>query len=355
MEKLSKHELKNIVYKICSEELKKHNLNTNIVSLTTLEYYIKYIPNRYEFNKNNFNKLKKIPFSHILAYNNLFDDGETDIIIFLDKFKNIDNQLLNIVNTCFHEIRHSMQRTFDDYSYEKLLTEVDKFLRNCYPYDYKYNHKHYSNEIGANMYAINMTKEFLRHNYPNIYKEEKDNIEKKESNIKADYILYDATDRVNKAINAARLIQVNINSISPLFNIFMGDDNSFKPIENMIKNPNFDALDKRIIYTVLSSDLFLKNIEIEKLSDEELNTLNEALQYTHTVYCNQYNFLYKSITNNSIDPQSIIKLMYLMGKISQKKETIEKYISLLNNTQNKEQYQYEFIKNKLKGKNIEIL
>lgn len=357
MKKLSTKEMKNISYTIISKELQKHNLEAIIYPVSVFEYYTKYIPNKYLSDKNNFIKLLKLPFIHALACNLLFDDKENNIIIFLDKFKNKDKQLLNLINTCFHEIRHSIQQTFDDYSYNMFLRKIDCFLKKCFPYNYQSYHDCYSYEIGSNIYAITMTKEFLKNNYPTIYQEEKNNIEKREENIRANYILYDATDRVNQVINTARSMQISINNISPIFNIFINSDNSFKSIKDIIKHPNFKKLDKRIIYAVLTSDSFFKSIDIEKISSEELVILNESLQYTHTVYHNQIEFCWKNRKNivNNTNAQSIINWMTSIKRISQRQKIIDKYMTLLNNSQNKEQYQYEFIKKRIKENNIEIL
>ncbi len=91
---------------------------------------------------------------------------------------------------------------------------------------------------------------------------------------------------------------------------------------------------------------------MEQLSDEELDTLNESLQYTYTIYNNQYQFIFNEFNNDNIKFKFFIKATEKLIKNIKK---IKNHLLLLNSAQNSKQYQYEFIKSKLKEKNVEIL
>ena len=228
MKKLSIKEMKEIANQIISKELEEYHLDVNFFPMTTFEYYMQYVPKSHFNDINSLIQLIKYPFTTMYAYNLLFKNGKNDIIILLDKFKKIDSQLFNLLDTCFHEIRHSIQQKFDSYSYAGFLKKVEVFLRKCYQANYQLYHDCYSDEIDANMFAASKTKEFLKKNYPDIYRLENDIMEKNDKKIKINYLLCDASNKICKAIYTARLVKKNLNEMSPAFNIFIYDYNNFK-------------------------------------------------------------------------------------------------------------------------------
>ncbi len=95
----------------------------------------------------------------MLAFNNL---KEKDIVIFLnriDKIEKVDN-IFQLARTCYHEVRHSIQQNFDNYSYEGFLRNID-LLRTNKIY-YQVEHDSFSFEIGANLYGISKAKEYIK-------------------------------------------------------------------------------------------------------------------------------------------------------------------------------------------------
>ncbi len=357
MKKLSTKEMKKIAYEIVSKELEKYdNINVHIFPVTTLEYYTKYIKklikfyidNEIHLDKSDFLELIKEPFSNTLAYNQMFDvwiDSQITkftifTVIFIKKIKKMNLPLINLLVNCYHEARHSIQLTFDNYSYVKFLRYIDGILIDNNNTDYNKNHNSYSIEIGANLYGITKAEEFLKNKYPDIYELEIETIKNYEKKYKLDYMLFDATVQIDKALNIANEKQINLNDKIPIFSIFMSGDNSFKSIEDMIKNPDFEKLDKRIAYTFLSSNSYLKNVDIEKLSAEEQTILNEALQYTYTIYNNQYKFIWKMFNNEDVNFKFFIETAEGLIK---KRKYIDEKIKLINN-KNKIK-QYELIKN----------
>ncbi len=353
MEKFSNKEMKKIAYEIISQELKDYSNNEDvyIFPVTTLEYYTQFIARfikvcntkKIHYSINALIQLIERPFKtsgcHIEMRTN--KNLIISIIIFINNLKKINPFFINFLATCYHELRHSIQLTFDDYCYPNFLRLIEDLLIAYNFTNYNNNHDNYSTEIGANLYAIIKTEEFLKNKYPDIYELEAQNIKNCENDYKQDYILFDAVNQMNKALEVVNKENLKINDKIPIFNIFVRDDNSFKSIEDMIKNPEFQKLDKRIIYTILSSNSFLKNIDIQQLSLDELTTLDEALQYTYTIYHNQYRFILNKLNNKEINFKFFIETA---ERLIKNIKEINKHITLLNSAKDKKQYQYKLNK-----------
>lgn len=334
MKKLSTKEMKKIAYEVISKELEKHNLKANIYPVSILEYYTKYIPNINFLDIKDFLNTIKYPFFNKYA---IYDTLNASIIILINDFKKRNMPLFFFIFSCYHETIHSIQAFLNDYNYSKFLFNIESILSENNCKDYYDNHDNYSIEIGANLYGTFKTEELLKNEYPDIYKLEAQNIKNQENAYKIDYILYDAVDQINKVLNIVNKKKFKINDEMPIFNIFVRNDNSFKSIGDMLKNPEFERLDKRIIYTILSSDLFLKSINIQKLSNEELDTLNEALQYTYTIYNNQYKFIWEKFNNEEINFKFFIESA---ERLIKNIKEIDKYVLLLNTAKNSNQNQH---------------
>lgn len=358
MKKLSTKEMKEVAYKIISNELEEYtNMEIYVSPVTNFEYYTNYIgkfikfytDNELYLGKNKFLELIKRPFNNTtIAYTQHFVYSEEDkktgfinfICILIDKIKKDKHSHIELLRACYHEARHSIQLNFDINSYACFLHYAEGVLINNNYTNYNKSHDNYSIEIGANLYGIFKTEDFLKNKYPDVYKLEKGYIKGLETSFKLDYMLYDAVGQMNKALELVNKKSLKINDEIPIFNIFMGDDNSFKSINDIIKNPNFEKIDKRIVYTVLSSDLFLNSIDIEKLSDIELTTLNEALQYTYTIYSNQYKFIWEKFNNEEINFKFFIESA---KRLIKNIKEIDKHLLLLNNA--KENKRQQFSKN----------
>ncbi len=344
--------MKRIAYDIISKELEKNNLDANIYLVNTFEYYIKYIPNVNFESMSNFISALKMPMltKGFTFWHLNYKVEKPDIVIFINYFKKYKNPLLNLIKNCFHETKHYIQLTADDYDYIKFMRNLETILTEYDWNNYINYHDDFLFEIEANIYAINKTKELLKGKYPNIYKLEKDTIDKMEKDYNIDYMLYDAIEQFDRLLHISNKIII-INTY-PAFDIFLNENNAFKPIKNIISNPNFEHVDKRIVHTVLSSNAFLKSIDMKKLSNEELVTLNESLQYTYNVYINQFRFILNSFNNNDININYFNQIKKLL---IEKIKNINEYIVLLNSAKNPKQYQYEFIKSRLRKNNVEIL
>lgn len=291
---LSVEEMKKIAHQIIEEEARQSNTKINIIfPLTIIEYY-----NEYVFKQ----KCKLTSIPSLLARPIIaggFNDNLTgNIIIFLDRSNRVEKteqRIFKLALICYHEARHSMQHNFDKYSYDGFLRDLDSYIYSANSLDYRLAHDKYSFEIGANIYGITKAKEFLQKNYPDLYEKEREEIEQLEKKYYFDYMTYDVSDTIDRTIKTLKAKNKssneqkndNIDQISPVLQMFLNEDTSFKRISEIMQNDKFKTIDKRIIYAFLTSRSFLESVNMEKLTDEELALLRESLQYTNTVYQNQ--------------------------------------------------------------------
>ena len=317
---LDTQQMKKIAQEIFEEESQKYGLDDSFFPLTFIEYYSNFIKT------GNFNLIRTggviRPF-HVGGINNI---TKGTIIIFLShvkKIKKIEKRYYRLATFCYHELRHSMQAKFDEFSYEGFLFDISNFARVSLPMDYSFEHDIYSYEIGAYLYGIRRAKDFLKNKYPSLYEKEKDDIEKEEKKYLEKYMLYDAADTFDIALSSIRnkrmSLEINKKVHYPLFDIFLKEDGSFRKISEMISDERFATLDYRIVAAVLSSKTFLRETNIEDLSLECLEVLNKALSYTNKVYQNQERFLEEhKITKGMSNIKNLLKHLESQKSLLQK-------------------------------------
>ncbi len=213
--------------------------------------------------------------------------------------------LFQVLKTSYHEIRHSVQLTFNKYSYEKFLCDIEDFFIKCdLGRDYKYNHDNYSFEIGANLYGTRMAKEYLMNNYPLIYEKDKGIIELIEKRYMDDYLLYNPSYTVDRVLPRIRIAcsfsknDENIKSISSVLSLFLNGDGSFKRPSEVMSNEKYQGLDKRIVYAMFSSLSFLKELKyMNDLSFEEISIVMDAMDYTSELCRRQMKFYNKIVAH----------------------------------------------------------
>lgn len=253
--------------------------------------------------------------------------------------------LFQVLKTSYHEIRHSVQLTFDRYSYERFLCDIENFFIMCnLGRDYKHNHDSYSFEIGANLYGTRMAREYLKKNYPKTYEREKRIIDAIEDRYKNDYMLYNPSYTIDRVIPWIRISSVfskndkTIKNISPVLSLFLNGDGSFKRPNEVMSNDKYHGLDKRIVYAFFSSELFLKELgNIKDLTSEEVSILNEAMDYTNEVCRVQMRYYDNEISamdepSNYFERQKM-RLIYMRSFFS-KYEYVKRYLGSF--TENKE-------------------
>ncbi|MBQ2872390.1 MAG: hypothetical protein IJE89_00100 [Bacilli bacterium] len=297
MKKLTSAEIKKIANEICEEEKKQYGLETNIYPITIIEYYKESL-----FDKK-YKLIRKLEDIMLPIITSGFQSSKSHmVVIFVNSIKKIlriEQQYFTLVETCYHEMHHEFQKTIDKYSYEGFIYDIDSFIRNYDDKDYATNGKQYSFEIGAYLYGISKAKEYMKKKFPILYEKDKENIKKSQKKHYFNYVMYDASDRFEKAIQLVKKILKknnenkieNIEKISPIFEVFLNSDMSFKKINEIIRNEKFNELDKRIIYAILSSKTFLESVNLDELSAEELTIISSALEYTDLLYRKQLHYL----------------------------------------------------------------
>lgn len=293
-EKISVEEMKKIAREITESESKKYGIDINVRPVAFADIVNPdFFTNRsYTIDKRmkDFYQYSYLPCE---GYNNF----KGTMVVFVDKLlrsfvaKRISS-IFMLANVCYHEARHSAQKTFDRYSYESFLRDIEQFYRKVGGNrDYKKHHDSYSFEIGANLYGIRMAREYLKKYNLEVYEKFKDKIDRVEQQYEEDYKMYNASytiDRVLPRIRVASAFGDNeiikhdfIKDTSPVLGIFLNGDGSFKRPSEVMSNDKYQDLDKRIVYAMFSSLSFLRDLEhMDNLSLEEVSIVNEAIDYT---------------------------------------------------------------------------
>lgn len=321
VKKISTIELKRIAREIITSEEDKYTISINVRPITFMDI-ISLKDSGYSMQR------RKSDFGY---YTDLNCGGYNDLngttVIFLDKLDRLSRrrQISNIfllVSACYHEARHSEQQFFDKYSYARFLFDIERvYMQSDSSKDYNHNHNDYSFEIGANLYGIEMAREYLKKNYPKVYEEDKDKIDILEESFLVDYKLYNPTYFIDMVIPRIRNIRPlddnkkvkDIKDKSLILSIFLNDDGSIKRPREILNNRKYLKLDKIIIYAVYSSLSFLNELTcIDDLTEEEISIINEAIEYTSELCENQrkyFNELMVRPNDNAIIQNE--KIMYV--------------------------------------------
>ena len=285
---LSLRDIKRIAHNIIDEELSSHNLKTNIMPLT----YIEYSNNRTFRKRFILEKASKWIKGH--SFNGFYKVSTNDIVIFIDKIKKIkkfDKQIFKLAFVCYHEARHREQVEFSPYSYEGFMDFTDRLDI----FDYKLAHDYFSLEIGANLYGTRKAKEYMIKEYPQEYETQKEYIALLEQIYYYQYLTYDAPVHIDASLASIKLMNsifktkttkkedkknTKIKQYEAIYAIFLNEDLTFKSIDEIINNKDFVKLDKRIIYAMFSSKTFLSALDLNDLSQNGLQILHESLAYT---------------------------------------------------------------------------
>ncbi len=293
-EKISVEEMKKIAREITESESKKYGIDINVRPVAFADIVNPdFFTNRsYTIDKRmkDFYQYSYLPCG---GYNNF----KGTMVVFVDKLlrsfvaKRISS-IFMLANVCYHEARHSVQKTFDRYSYESFLRDIEQFYRKVGGNrDYRRHHDSYSFEIGANLYGIRMASEYLKKYNLEVYEKFKDKIDRVEQQYEEDYKMYNASytiDRVLPIIKVASAFGDNeivkhdfIKDTSPVLGIFLNGDGSFKKPSEVMNDERYQDLDKRIVYAIFSSLTFLKDLgHMNNLTPDEISIVNEAIDCT---------------------------------------------------------------------------
>lgn len=291
-------ELKRITNKIVEEQKDIHGIDVNAFPVTFIEYYTDYVFK----GKFSLNRIS----DYIYPLNLMGFYGKGDIVIFLnrvEKIKKIDfsKGVVEFLDTVYHELRHSIQKSALDISYEKYIFFLEKHLmiERVKEFDYLTNHDEFLIEIDANLYGIRNASEYLKKYEPEMYEEKKEYMERLEKKYIFDYNMYDASRTFDLAVTVMRN-QYRKDGIS-CETIFMNENGTFKSIKDILDNPLLNTIDKRVVALIMSSETFLKEADFSELTYDYLKLFSLILKYTKSVYINQLNYLDQALQEGIIN------------------------------------------------------
>ena len=272
---------KNISCSIITKELKDNNLENNIYPIRYITYYKNVILKSKERFKD---KIKEYFYSKDALGANIFNYT----FIFIDRFNmfnTLDEQILELVFTSYHEARHIIQHSFDEYSYDRFLNTIDRIYKGYInSTDYNYFHDDYSFEIGANLYAINKTKQYLKEHYQDIYNRKIDELNEREDKYVKDYFVYSPLTRTKMVIDLVQ--REKKMDLIPIMKHFMNEDGTFKNLKEIMNDRDYGKIDKKIIYSIISLKEYLNTLDMKKLPENEKNLLIEALKFHKIITIN---------------------------------------------------------------------
>ena len=222
----------------------------------------------------------------------------------------------DIAKTCFHEIVHAKQdnscgKQSDEYRYfERIpIKYMENSILRYDGYFYRMYHDSFYMEIDANLKGIIMTENYLRDNYPDIYEHDKDYINIKRINYEYQLKNY------NFDFFFETILSIYATNPKKYYYYFYGKANvDFYPIPSLFCNPGssefksvkdimeiyeilttknvdkdgnkiFISKDEEMEYfelfaAVLTSDVYLNQIDFDSLDDDEKRFLDLACLYS---------------------------------------------------------------------------
>ncbi len=215
-----------------------------------------------------------------------FLKGES-IIFIPDKPEYDSKDLLEVIISSFHELRHTYQiKNLSPDPFYNFLMEIEFLMKIYNQSDYINDHDSFYSEIDAKKYSfVESQKYFLTH-FPNKFKYMEDSLylqyKKEYYNIKELVDKYEPHNTVDKLIYAMqkKVIKPHNTMIPPIIYKFINEDGTYKPFTEILNNKNLRIIDERIIQSVLSSRTFISSINIDKLTPKEKVYLKTALQKT---------------------------------------------------------------------------
>lgn len=307
--KLTIKEMKKIAQDILDKELDNE---TNATIVTIGEYYRNILTNKkYRL------KFKMHNILTPIKCNGYYNRGNNTIFVFLNylnrkKIRICKPNIFNLCEICYHELRHAQQKKFNLFSYEYFFTMLETYLLEENYSRYERAHDLVFFEIGANIYGTVKAKEYIKKNYPEEYEHYKNYIEKLEYKRTFMYMTYNAPEVFENYIEESKInskfgvkpidtsikksneyIINDFDGLKMILSVFLKKNWEYKSIKEITENELFPKIDKKIIYIILSSKSFLKQLDIKDLLPEELELLEKSLNYIKAVYYNQNQYIEK--------------------------------------------------------------
>ena len=212
-----------------------------------------------------------------------------------EKKKSPSKAFVEFLRVSFHELEHSRQRCggsvfrpIDDsfnYSFENCAMNVyeDFIIKNDYIFYLRY-HDYFLTEIDANLYAAIKARRIINRNQELFDTEMEYKKALKHLNIEAKTWFdwrdsYDF-DLIFKRYN--ELKKENLNLLDIL--IYENNTPKFKRIADIYNADNFDKFDRHLIDHIITSQTYINQFDIEKLSKDEVYILIRALSRFEKIY-----------------------------------------------------------------------
>lgn len=305
-----------IVKNIINEEAKKENIKVNPHAVTITEYYKSdHFKKELKLQKG-INKFKCFMKFFLLTGFNKDDE----IYIFLKLIRLNPIGLIKLLQTSFHELEHSRQIQYKyaraDYSqninkifipFETTVINILEVQIAYHDYNfYEKYHDYFLQEIDANLYGYLKLKEYLEIN------KQHNDIKKGIDKHLLEYIdskinLYNKKyDNYNFDLMFAKYHQlhnINPNSDSPLDDlIYENGTSNFKRILDIIIVGMY-IFDKKTLYSIITSNSYLQELDFSKLTNDEITILIDALKSQKNINI-QPNYLKKQ---SSINKKNLLK------------------------------------------------
>ena len=291
-----------IIKDIIILEEEKYNIEIDLQLLGRLTFFKNDVKNK------NIKLMDPSTYLSPLLSDGLFLEDSNKSVVFVTKLNELiftSNSLRNLVETTFHEIRHHYQYNNPKSYYEKFLIDMEYIIL-CFG-NIRYEDRYM--ELDSFYYSRLMTKKYLNLNDP-LY----------------DFLIVE-NEYMLKTFNPNwyfekfhKILTKNRNLIPKeslfFFNTFYNDDFTFRSIYEIMDKINKEPIDLEIGTTILSSKVFLEQLDFEKLSKEELKFLYIILLEKLNFLVEQINitsYYYNKIKDMSLPNNK--KLRYILKKI----------------------------------------
>lgn len=297
---------KKLIYKIINEEIIENQILTEIIFPTKLDnfyYSIKEKIKQQENLKDTNPEMITTPLGfvikvkkelQVIKYTPALWSKELNHIRIMPNIikKNNSNSLsylYDLIKIIYHEYNHQIKlkdyilnenfNTIESFTIaleELLFEETDLYL---------YQHNDFYEEIIANVYSIEKTKNFLQQ-YPNIYEKLKMYIDNERLWYQIDWINYDLEQFLNYLTKKIKCSIIKKSLYHKFYSykivqMLYNQDGSFKPLSILFQDKEWTSLDKKLQYTIVASKSYLQVQGYQSLTTEELEFILESLKYSY--------------------------------------------------------------------------
>jgi len=353
-------EIKTLVYQILKAEIKEHNVDVEILPLTSIENIAEIISTNLKTHPNNIEDLiytlQTIKAElYINKTNDAYYNYASNKLKILIKNRTNLNELhftWRLIKNIYHEYKHALLEKLIKKPYietkEDLIFAIENIIDPTDDYYMTYHDDLYE-EILANNYGIKKAEQFLSKNkrYTATY-------QKLKNIIKIDKILHEIYYRnydlhlilikVNKDVKE-KIEEINDypeDKELEIVRILYNKNGKFKSLKELFNTESWNKMSKEAQYLIISSESYLEDIDYKNATQEELYFLLDALSYALTLeyekprYNQEFRNKIENISRNLNDEDLeeinlyLDALLVLNTKENSNKIKIEKLQTMIN-------------------------